>query len=353
MSVRGSKWFVDAGRMLDNMPHQQLAPVDVAFSKAEMDSLRFGAVAVSVLSFLGSLFVIWSYFRFVKLQKFAFKLVVMLAISDLGSGIGYFIGSPPNGSLCTFQGIVLTYFQLSSFLWTTVIAFVLERTVCRQQGLVIEKNRKYLHLYAWGVPLILVLLPFATSHKMPHGLAYSNTFEGWSDSNEGAWCWISHGDADGIGTMWRFLIFYVPLWAAMGYNLFSYSKVIITLKTTLNSHCEAKTPEHRQKMKIVQRLRWYPALLVICWTFGTINRIQNAVQPQGPIFALYLMQAIFSSAQGLCNSMVYGLNPGVQKAWQESRLASCCVSSRGGYNKKLCREEKTVVVMDAGATVSV
>lgn len=41
--------------------------------------------------------------------------------------------------------------------------------------------------------------------------------------------------------------------------------------------------------KFVKRLIWYPAVLIFCWTFATINRIQNSASPQEPIFALYLL----------------------------------------------------------------
>lgn len=301
------------------------------FTGTEMDSLMNAAIAMSAISFVGSSLVIWSYFYFPQLKKFAFRLVVMLAISDLGSGVGYFIGSPPNGPVCTLQAVFLHYFQLSSFLWTTVIAFVLERTVCRQQGAWLEQKRHLLHLYAWGLPLICVLLPFTTAHLMPDGLAYSNTFAEWSDKSVGAWCWIGQDDGH-IGTMWRFVTFYIPLWLCMFYNIYSYNKVVTMLKTTLNNQGGNQYNEaYKQKMKIVFRLRWYPAILTICWFFGTINRIQNAVSPRGPIFWLYLLHSIFSSAQGFCNSMVYGLNKGVQAAWREkfpesARLADsmCC-----------------------------
>jgi len=365
-----------------------VAANDVAFSALEIDSLKYCAIAVSALSFIGSFLVVWSYFRFARLQKFAFKLICMLAISDLGSGLGYFIGSPPNGALCTAQGIILHYFQLSSFLWTTVIAFVLERTVCRQQGQTVQENRVYLHLYAWGLPLILVLLPFTTAHKMPHGLAYSNTFEGWSESQDGAWCWIADDDASGgIGTAWRFFTFYAPLWSCMCYNLWSYNKVITTLRITLNSqtqahvHAQSATQtqtqmrayeQHQTKIKIVRRLRWYPALLVVCWTFATINRVQNAVNTKGrPIFWLYILHATFSSAQGLCNSVVYGLNKGVQAAWREEytasaahfdgaydRISRCCTTCYGYEKQATMVEAKPmrppkVVLSKASNVVSV
>lgn len=41
--------------------------------------------------------------------------------------------------------------------------------------------------------------------------------------------------------------------------------------------------------KFVNRLVWYPVVLVASWTFATINRIQNAVNPDHPVFALFLL----------------------------------------------------------------
>lgn len=41
--------------------------------------------------------------------------------------------------------------------------------------------------------------------------------------------------------------------------------------------------------KFVKRLVWYPAVLIAAWTFATINRIQNAVDPDNSIFILYLL----------------------------------------------------------------
>ena len=41
--------------------------------------------------------------------------------------------------------------------------------------------------------------------------------------------------------------------------------------------------------KFVNRLVWYPVVLVASWTFATINRIQNAVEPDRPVFGLFLL----------------------------------------------------------------
>jgi hypothetical protein len=134
----------------------------------------------------------------------------MLAVADLGSGIAYFLGNPDSGTVqCTLQGIFLQYFQNASFLWTTCIAFVL---ICamKMKMHVFEGRHYLLHVYAWGLPWVFVVLPFTTARMMPDGLAYGES---------GAWCWINADPPLDVGTVWRFLTFYVPLWCCMIYNL--------------------------------------------------------------------------------------------------------------------------------------
>lgn len=55
------------------------------------------------------------------------------------------------------------------------------------------------HMAVWGSALVTMLLPFTTD-------SYGTT---------GSWCWIeSTDDAEvDVGTMWRYLVLYVPLWA--------------------------------------------------------------------------------------------------------------------------------------------
>ena len=50
--------------------------------------------------------------------------------------------------------------------------------------------------------------------------------------------------------------------------------------------------------KFVKRLVWYPAVLIVSWTFATINRIQNAAHPDNPIFGLFLLHVSDSARRG-------------------------------------------------------
>lgn len=44
-------------------------------------------------------------------------------------------------------------------------------------------------------------------------------------------------------------------------------------------------------------LLMYPAVLLLCWAFGTINRIQNWVSPGYPVQWLFLAQVVTSNLQ--------------------------------------------------------
>lgn len=70
------------------------------------------------------------------------------------------------------QGFLQQWFQLSTIFWTVAIAYMLFKTVLRQQTT--KDEFRYSLLLCWGVPLVLACLPFSTD----------------SYGDAGAWCWI-------------------------------------------------------------------------------------------------------------------------------------------------------------------
>jgi len=55
------------------------------------------SLGLATISFLCSGFILYSYIAFPILRKFSFKLICMLAISDILIDISYFFGHPENG----------------------------------------------------------------------------------------------------------------------------------------------------------------------------------------------------------------------------------------------------------------
>lgn len=52
--------------------------------------------------------------------------------------------------------------------------------------------------------------------------------------------------------------------------------------------------EMSTSIPIIKRLRLYPLVLVVCWSFATINRVHEAFNPSGTTtFALFMLQYAF------------------------------------------------------------
>ena len=66
---------------------------------------------------------------------------------------------------------------------------------------------------------------------------------------------------------------------------------------------------------LIRRLQFYPLILVVCWFWGTVNRLQNAFSPDNAVYWLYFLQGTFRSLQGLLNAVAYGTQPQVREAW--------------------------------------
>jgi hypothetical protein len=168
---------------------------------------------------------------------------------------------------------VMSFFELASVLWTTVIAFTLYRLIIEQ------KTSTHLiyrfHAFAFGLPAVFSLLPFTTG----------------SYGNVGAWCWITtDADATGYfdpGTVWRPSLFYMPLWITIAYNSVVYVMVTNSLQRVANTQSQHQRPKY---LKMVRRLRMYPLILVFCWAGATINRLQNTVDPHNSQFFLYVSE---------------------------------------------------------------
>mmetsp|Transcript_10616 Transcript_10616/g.25966 ORF Transcript_10616/g.25966 Transcript_10616/m.25966 type:complete len:800 (-) Transcript_10616:247-2646(-) len=238
---------------------------------------------VSSISAVGSLGIILFYASFPDLRNFSYTLVFWMAVSELAYAASNLIGNPSDGSAeCYAQAILQSYSILAAILWNLVIAYVLKNAILFPQKMLgITKRLPYFHLYCWGAPLVLTVLPIATH-------SYGNSI---------GWCWIKGTTA---GEFWRFFQFYLPLWAVMGYNIQMYMSVREALNEVRGISGNT--------------LLYFPIILVFCWFFGSINRIQNIISPERPKSWLFMLQVIFGNSQGFWHFLAYSSTPPVRQA---------------------------------------
>ena len=130
------------------------------FSSEDEDIIILVTIFSACFGLMGSLFIIVMFLGYKELRKFSYRLIVYLAISDSGMAISILIGHTGEGA-CVFQGVMMTYFGLSTIFWATVIAWVLYKSVV---GLYknIETLEKWLIVVGFLTPIGVALLPLST-----------------------------------------------------------------------------------------------------------------------------------------------------------------------------------------------
>jgi hypothetical protein len=290
------------------------------------------------LALLGCIFIVFCFRRFKDIRSFAFRLVYITSLCDIGFALGNILGDAGGNpsylgaskGLCFTQSVLISYFGLASVCWSTAIAFTLHMAFLVNhpsfQPDKIDALTKYYNAVCFGFPLIVTILPMTTS-------SYGDT---------GGWCWITDNDA--ISTVWRFLQFYLPLWVAVSYSFFVYTRVRKQFAFLVATNNDAGR-------LMMNRIRYYPLVLVVCYFFGSINVIFELSGTN--YFWLNLLHAFLAPSQGLVNAFVYGYTPIVHaRLCQEpvviklrSMFAMCgCVSSHGDKEPVATEEPSKVDV---------
>lgn len=74
---------------------------------------------------------------------------------------------------------------------------------------------------------------------------------------------------------------------------------------------------------VVIRVSLYILAAVVSNFPALLNRIQNVIEPENPIFALFILHSIFNPLQGLMNAIVYSSSAPLRKAYR-SLFGKCC-----------------------------
>lgn len=249
--------------------------------------------AVSSISLIASLAIIFVIWLFKKYKHFVQRLILSLSVAAFLNSIGYLLtGVPPgNNALCDFQAWLLSYMGFSILLWVCCITFNLYWNAIKD--LKTDKFEKYYHLVSWGIPLVVACLPFINDHYGPAG----------------AWCWISKDSDNSVA--WRFSTYYIPIYVCIFGLFFVYSFIFVTIRRqikrwegTYNSESERSKALMKEDIK---PLMWYPVVYLLTTIFPLIHRIYNAVEKE-PNFTLLLLQIIFDPLVGVLNAVVFGMD---------------------------------------------
>lgn len=255
--------------------------------------IYYAILSCSTLSILGSLFILVLCVMYPKLRRLPFRLILFLAIADLGVSISYILPSYSSNKICQAQGYLESYFSLSSIFWSACISHAIKSTILQNKN--VKQNLMYYLIICYITPLLsyLVLIDI---HE--YGLALG-------------WCWI-YLDADASSSIfyrqltYRLITYYLPLSIVIVIIILNYISVISALK---KSHSFFGTSSSISETMIL-KLKLYPLILIISVFPVSLLRISSIWVT--PTWYFAMISGGFLSLGGFLNSIVYGLTQEVR-----------------------------------------
>ncbi len=152
------------------------------------------SLASCSLSVLGSLLIVFSYWRWREMRTGSRSILTFLAIADFftaagyiiaGSNYKYYYGQPEASvecvrfqQICEMQSFITTWSSMSSFAWTAYLAIYLYLTIVRGRTQLANRMTPFVHVVAWLFPYVIVYSLLAKRRLGFSSVAVSN------------WCFI-------------------------------------------------------------------------------------------------------------------------------------------------------------------
>lgn len=271
-------------------------------------------LVVSLISILGSGFIVIVFLCYKKLRCFAYELVVYLTFASAMNNVSYIINYIPskftiisNISLCKFQAFIMIWFELSQFIWVTLIGYSVYDNVIHfdyaDDSTSACKRMTYL-VIGFIVPVVFSFFGLITNLLGPSG----------------NWCWITYELY--WGKFYSYVIFGV-IWLLISINLFFTFRVIRFL-----NNVSVTQEEKELTSRYIWKLARYVLIEIICTTPQTISRIVFISTGEFN-FLVQLISLFFISIQGILYAIAYGYNPQVRLTLRNSFLSFCrCTKKR-------------------------
>jgi len=256
-----------------------------AFPIPQAEAIECLALVTSTVSLLGSCFILISYYIFPTLKKLAFHLIAMVALCDALAATTSFFGHPKNPVLCNFQALADNFFAVGSFLWYASIVIIIHLII---QVKLWKPPLRKMHCVVWSTSALCALLPLTTTSYGPDAICR---------------CWIK---SDSTGAVMQLITFYFPLWVTAGFILY----VVFRMRAQGQNLLIILETEST----IFKRLRFYPYVLLVCYTFATINRIYMTISGDVSL-PLTVLHVFFTRISGFVNFVLFGCNSQIIKLW--------------------------------------
>ncbi|XP_072031884.1 uncharacterized protein [Amphiura filiformis] len=239
------------------------------------------------------------------------NLVVALLLGQVLLLVGG--GRTEPTQLCTTIAILLHYFFLSTFSWSTVLSYDLYRIFGAESAPVrVDGSRKMLviHMtYAWCCPL-LVIIPCIIIH-------FCNCTKLSFQYGSSMSCWINSEFAN-------FVVFGIPILVALLFNIYYFCRTVWGIHISKRGTSSRAPPSETARKKKYQELMIYAkiaSLMGFTWIFAFIAAFTGMEVFWYIYIVLNSFQGLYIFLAFIANSMVWGL-------WKK-KLPNRCSNSDG------------------------
>jgi len=298
------------------------------------DVYLFGLI-VSILSLLGCLFMMLSYWFVYELRRLpAYKLIFNLALADFlltlnGLFTIQFPSPTLNDNFCYIWGIYRQYAMIASFCWPFLFGHVLFAFYHgRFRSSRDIHNRFYLiTLFGWGLPILFTIIPIF--------------FDAYGDAH--FYCWLDEEKFLRDPDVWVYLVFgcfYIPIFLLGLIVSFYYFKIIVSV-------CRTRKEERPPLLELL----FYPGLFLIRVALTAVDRFWDLNNTRD-IYWMFTSHLILGQAQGFLNFVAYGMSErvrnAIKKSWQGESGTSSTRTNSGGLNISL----QEITILPSGRTPS-
>ncbi|KAM3920907.1 G-protein coupled receptor 157 [Leptodactylus fuscus] len=277
-----------------------------------------------VLSFLGSLLIIFTHIRWPDLRSRPRQLLLFLSVADLLSAASYFYGVLRDFEAttwdCVAQGALSTFSNTSSFFWTVAVALYLYITIVQSQQSLAEHMVYWFHLISWGIPLVITVAAVCLN-KIGYDASYVSV----------GWCWINIEAEDKLtwmlltGKAWEILAYVIlpVLYVQIKKHIGRAHRALSEYRPIL-----AEAPVYQPRTIADKKLIFIPIIFIFLRIWSTIRFILTLWHP--PVrhnTILLILHGIGNSFQGGANCIMFVLCTRVIRTRLLTSLNCCCKST--------------------------
>lgn len=196
-------------------------------------------------------------------------------------------------SLCTAQGFLIEWADISSILWVSVMSVNILLILVFTKSLAdLRKYEKFYILICYGIPFVFAVPPLFTANF-------------YGDAT--LWCWIGSKYQD-----FRMYLLYYPIWVVFFFNMAVLAAAGLTLWNRtrfLQVHSNTGTGGGRGGGLFAYRktyainVSFFIVAYIVSWVPSTTNRVAGLLG-RGT-YGLSMFQAIFSPLRGFVNFLAF------------------------------------------------